>query len=186
MSMAALSFAIACSAAAVLARQSRRRQPAASGEPASASGEPAAASGEPAAASEEPGHVAAARRRCIASALGARKHAAAKHSHYRVGAALLTTTGTIFTGVNVESDSYGLAFCGERCALVKALSEGARSFAMLAIATRDGGISCGACRQLLAEYCPASMHVIFVDEGGEVVVERTVGQMLPEPFVLNQ
>ena len=167
-----LSFAIACSTAIVLARQSRRR--------------PLPVLQLAVKASNELEDVAAARRRCIASALGARKHAAAKHSHYRVGAALLTEAGNIFTGVNVESDSYGLAFCGERCALVKALSEGARSFSMLAIATRDGGISCGACRQLLAEYCPANMPVIFVNEMGEVVMERTVGQMLPEPFVLNQ
>lgn len=96
-----------------------------------------------------------------------------------------TTNGQFYTGVNVESDSYGLSCCGERVALFKALSEGDKSFAKLVCATRDGGISCGACRQLLREYCPAEMQTLFVDANGKVVHDTTVGEMLPSPFVLN-
>ena len=93
--------------------------------------------------------------------------------------------GRAFTGVNVESDSYGLTVCAERTALFKALSEGARSFVHLACSTKDVGISCGACRQMLAEYCPPSMPVDFTDGDGVVGRSTTVVAMLPDPFVLR-
>lgn len=108
-----------------------------------------------------------------------------KHSRYRVGACLESASGRLHTGVNVESDSYGLCCCAERVALFKALSEGDTEFANIACATRDGGISCGACRQLLREYCPAGMRAIFVNADGDVVHDTTVGEMLPNPFVLQ-
>ena len=128
------------------------------------------------------------RAECIRIACDVRdKFAACKHSMYRVGAALSAGEGirVIRTGVNVESDSYGLCVCGERIALFKALSEGDKIFRFMAMATRDGGISCGACRQLLAEYCPPDMPVVFVAQGGDVITETTVELMLPNPFVLE-
>ena len=129
---------------------------------------------------------------CIRAACDVRdRFAACKHSLYHVGAALLAgennQRGRIRTGINVESDSYGLCVCAERCALFKALSEGdvPGTFRFMAVATRDGGVSCGACRQLLAEYCPPDMVIHFVDTAGKVIRERTVSQMLPDPFVLK-
>ena len=119
----------------------------------------------------------------IERARAAMAHAACKHSKYRVGACLATTAGQLYTGVNVESDSFGLTICAERVALFKALSEGERDFARLACATKDGGPSCGGCRQLLREYCPAAMPVVFVSETA-IVRETTVGAMLPDAFVL--
>merc|ERR1719174_1795356 len=112
-------------------------------------------------------------------------NAACKHSKYHVGACLLGDDGTAYTGVNVESDTYGLTCCAERVALFKALSEGARKFIHLSCATVDGGISCGACRQLLAEYCPKDMECLFVDGDGVVVRSTTVARMMPDPFVLS-
>ena len=124
----------------------------------------------------------------MAVAVAAMARAKCKHSGYRVGACLLTADGRAFAGVNVESDSYGLCCCAERVALFKALAaeEGRPVFARLACATRDGGVSCGACRQLLAEYCPAAMPCVFVDGDGNAVRRTTVRAMMPDPFVLKE
>lgn len=121
----------------------------------------------------------------IALALAARERACCKHSKYQVGACLLSADGRMHTGINVESDTFGLTCCAERVALFKALSEGVRSFVHLACATADGGPSCGACRQLLCEYCPRDMPVVFTDARGLIVRSTTVGAMLPDPFVLE-
>ncbi len=103
----------------------------------------------------------------IARALEAKKHAAAPYSHFAVGAALLDRDGTIYTGCNVESSSYGLTLCAERVALGKALSEGARHFVALAIVTdlEDFCPPCGACRQLLWDYAP-ELEVILATPSG--------------------
>ena len=82
--------------------------------------------------------------RATEHAVAAMQFAACKHSKYRVGACLVSKSGALFTGVNVESDTYGLTCCAERVAIFKALSEGHTSFAGLVCATADGGISCGA------------------------------------------
>ena len=98
----------------------------------------------------------------IAAAVRARKLAVAPYSRFQVGAALLTVTGAVVTGANVESASYGLTCCAERVALFKALTQGERKFAAIAIVARapKGPMPCGACRQLLAEYAPDA--VVFV------------------------
>ncbi len=85
-----------------------------------------------------------------------RRHSQAPYSRFRVGAALLCEDGTIVSGVNVESASYGLTICAERSALVSALSQGHRNFLALAVdaSTEQPICPCGACRQLLVEYCP--------------------------------
>ena len=119
------------------------------------------------------------------SAMSAMRNACCKHSKYRVGACLVATNGRMHTGINVERDSYGLTCCAERVALFKALSEGDRDFRLLTCATQDGGMSCGACRQLLAEYCPSVMRVVFVDGQGRIARDTTVGAMLPDAFVLR-
>jgi len=91
----------------------------------------------------------------IAKATEAREKAIAPYSAFKVGAALETRDGRMYTGCNIENASYGLSICAERVALWKALSEGAREFRELAIVTDSEKLTspCGACRQLLWEYC---------------------------------
>ncbi|HXG46437.1 MAG TPA: cytidine deaminase, partial [Methylomirabilota bacterium] len=98
------------------------------------------------------------RKRLVAAALAARRRAVAPYSGFQVGAALLTRTGSIVMGANVESASYGLTCCAERVALFKALTSGRRDFTAVAVvaAAEGGPMPCGACRQLLAEYAPAA------------------------------
>jgi len=91
----------------------------------------------------------------VRAAVAARENAVAGFSHFKVGAALETDTGEIFTGCNVENATYGLTVCAERVALWKALSEGRRKFRRLAVVADTETLTppCGACRQLLWEFC---------------------------------
>lgn len=101
-------------------------------------------------------------RRLVAAAAKARRKAHAPYSKFRVGAALLTATGKVFTGVNVENASYGLTICAERLAVGKAVSEGERKFVAIACVAPSADLSpCGACRQVLAEF--GEMTVICAD-----------------------
>jgi cytidine deaminase len=99
----------------------------------------------------------------IAKAKEAREKALAPYSGFRVGAAIETGDGKIYTGCNIENASYGLSICAERVALWKALSEGARNFRQMAIVSDADQLTspCEACRQLLWEYCgdiPIHLH----------------------------
>jgi cytidine deaminase len=91
----------------------------------------------------------------VAKAAEAREKALAPYSGFRVGAAIETRDGRVYTGCNIENASYGLSICAERVALWKALSEGAREFRSMAIVSEADTLTspCGACRQLLWEYC---------------------------------
>ena len=91
----------------------------------------------------------------IANAVKARENALALFSGFKVGAAIVTADGRIYTGCNIENASYGLSICAERVALWKALTDGAREFREMAIVTEAENLTppCGACRQLLWEYC---------------------------------
>lgn len=82
-----------------------------------------------------------------------RQYSHAPHSHFRVGAALLTHDGTVFGGCNVESDVYGLTMCAERNAIFSAFAQGHRNFKAIAVVTSNEGTPCGACRQIIAELC---------------------------------
>src|SRR5690348_15190149 len=95
-------------------------------------------------------------KKLVAAAIRAQKASVSPYSKFKVGAALLTKTGEIIGGANVESASYSLTCCAERVALFKALTDGKKDFVAVAVVARyDGGpMSCGACRQLLAEYAP--------------------------------
>ena len=90
----------------------------------------------------------------VAAARRARENAAAAFSHFKVGAALESADGTVFTGCNVENATYGLTVCAERVAMFKALSEGHRAFKSVAVVadTADPTPPCGACRQILWEF----------------------------------
>ncbi len=122
----------------------------------------------------------------VARALAAREHAYAPYSKYPVGAAVLATSGRIYTGCNVENASYGLCICAERVATVKAVSEGDTLFRAIAIATADGGMPCGACRQFLSEFCSADLPLLIVQVGRpNECAEFTFGEIFPLPFKLG-
>ncbi|MGH9309406.1 MAG: cytidine deaminase [Vicinamibacterales bacterium] len=118
----------------------------------------------------------------LAAAADARELARASYSQFKVGAALETIDGTIVTGCNIENASYGLTLCAERVALVKALSEGHTAFTrILVIAdTADPTPPCGACRQLLWEYC-GDIDVLLANLQG-VAAELRLSALLPMPF----
>jgi cytidine deaminase len=128
---------------------------------------------------------AAALSRLINAAAKAREGAVAPYSKFRVGAALLTASGELVTGANVESASYGLTCCAERVALFNALTGGKRDFVAIAVVARvaDGPMPCGACRQLLTEY--ASDAKVFVADSRKlkVVKEFSVRELLPGAFL---
>lgn len=116
-------------------------------------------------------------------ALAALPNAYAPFSGFRVGAALLTEGGKVFTGVNVENSSYGGTICAERTAAVKAVSEGYRSFSRLAVAASEGiGYPCGICRQFLYEFAPELEIILGEDE--EHLQVYTLKELLPEGFRL--
>ena len=120
----------------------------------------------------------------IRAAAQARKRAVAPYSKFLVGAALLTKSGQIVTGANVESASYGLTCCAERVALFTALTSGRRNFVAVAVVTRvpGGAMPCGACRQLLAEYAPDA--TVFVADSLALgqIREFSVRDLLPAAF----
>lgn len=101
------------------------------------------------------------------------------YSSYPVGAALHSTDGRIFTGCNVENASFGLTNCAERTAVFKAVSEGNRSFDVLAIAAKTKAWPCGACRQVLNEFAP-DLRILVTWDGN--VEEKTLRELLPEGF----
>ncbi|EPZ0459729.1 MULTISPECIES: cytidine deaminase [Bacillus] len=105
------------------------------------------------------------------------------YSKFPVGAALVTKEGKIYTGCNIENASYGLCNCAERTAIFKAVSEGERDFSYLVITGEtDGPISpCGACRQVIAEFCEPKMPVLLTNVKGDEK-EVTVEQLLPGAF----
>lgn len=121
----------------------------------------------------------------IEAARQALKHAHAPYSNYQVGAALLCSDGTVFLGCNVENASYGLANCAERTALFAAVAGGKTAFAAIAIAASGlpAPYPCGACRQVLAEFCGPDfpVHVATAD-GFE---STTLGELLPHAFHLD-
>ena len=98
----------------------------------------------------------------LQAALAVRQQAYAPFSEFLVGAALQTTSGEIFRGCNVENRSYGLTNCAERVALGAAVAAGFREFDVLVIATSGGVVPCGACRQVLVEFCQ-QLTVFLVD-----------------------
>jgi len=122
----------------------------------------------------------------IRAAAKAREGSVAPYSRFKVGAALLTKSGKIIGGANVESASYGLTCCAERVALFKALTGGEREFTAVAVvACAPGGpMPCGACRQLLAEYAPEARVLVADSRDLKRNREFTVRELLPQAFVI--
>ncbi|MCL6512625.1 MAG: cytidine deaminase [Anaerolineae bacterium] len=118
----------------------------------------------------------------IAVAAAARENAHAPYSNFRVGAALRARSGRVITGCNVENASYGLTVCAERVALLKAISEGERGFEAIAIVADTERLTppCGACRQLLWEFC-GDIEVITANLHGRSKIFR-LAELFPEPF----
>jgi cytidine deaminase len=116
------------------------------------------------------------------AALVARMHAHAPYSNFLVGAALEDETGRVHTGCNVENATYGLTLCAERVAVFKAISEGARKFQRIAVAADTENLTppCGACRQILWEFC-GDIEVILVNPSGKMETLR-MKDLFPRAF----
>ncbi|MBL8132654.1 MAG: cytidine deaminase [Anaerolineae bacterium] len=103
------------------------------------------------------------------------------YSGYPVGALLRAADGTLFTGCNVENAAYPATICAERTALVKAVSEGYRTFDLLIVYTPNGGSPCGVCRQMLYEFAPG-LRVLLVDDREAIVYDGALTDLLPRGF----
>lgn len=121
------------------------------------------------------------RQQLIGTSLGARRWAYAPYSKYAVGAALLTSSGVIYDGVNIENAAYPTSMCAERVAVFKAVSEGETNFIAIAVATSNGGTPCGACRQVLSEF-GLETKVLIINGDGIIEQETTVAELLPGAF----
>ena len=118
----------------------------------------------------------------IEAAFAAREHAHAPFSKFKVGAALEDDSGHIFTGCNVENATYGLTICAERVAVFKAISEGALKFKRIAVAADTDALTppCGACRQILWEFC-GDVEITLANLSGRTEVLK-LGDLFPRPF----
>ncbi len=118
----------------------------------------------------------------LAHAKEAMEKAYAKYSNYKVGAALLTKSGKVYTGCNIENSSYGATICAERVAFVKAISEGEKEFEAIAIVGSGGDFTypCGICRQFMSEF---GLDLKLIFEDGENIKMYTLSQLLPEAFI---
>ena len=118
----------------------------------------------------------------LAAALAVRENAFAPFSKFKVGAAVEGLDGRIHTGCNVESATYGLTMCAERVAVFKGISEGARRFKRVAVAAETARLTppCGACRQILWEFC-GDVEIVLVNPRGKIEKHR-LKDLLPKPF----
>lgn len=122
------------------------------------------------------------RNRLRDAAVAARARAHAPYSGFSVGAALLTGDGTIVTGCNVEISSYGLTCCAERVALFSAVAAGHLHFSAVAVVAGENHTPpCGACRQVLADFNPDMIVLLYAPDGSWV--QRSLAELLPSPFL---
>ena len=126
----------------------------------------------------------------IAKAILAREASYSPYSGISVGAALLTKSGKVYLGNNIENASYSPTICAERVAFFKAISEGERDFAAIAIAggragepSQENFPPCGVCRQVMSEFCGKDFLVMWGSD--EKITERTLGEILPDGFDKN-
>ena len=123
------------------------------------------------------------------AAVEASGHAYTPYSHFKVGAALLTAGGKIYTGCNIENASYSATNCAERTAIFKAVSEGRTDFKAIAIIGHKENEPlqfcppCGTCRQVLAEFCEPDFEIVLMNDAREIKV-YTLAELLPEHFSL--
>jgi len=122
--------------------------------------------------------------RLVEAARGAREHAYAPYSGFRVGAAIETASGALYVGANVENASYGATICAERAAVGSMIAAGERSIARVAVYTESPTLSmpCGLCRQVLGEF---GMSATVVAAGPSATRTLALSALLPEPFVFE-
>lgn len=124
-------------------------------------------------------------RKLIEAAKKAQKNAYCPYSRYPVGAAVLTESGRIYTGCNVENASFGLTVCAERTAIFNAVTHGEKRIQALCVAAKSAK-PCGACRQVIIEFAPKDAEIIYVDwqplEKKEKITRTTAGKLLPHAF----
>ena len=118
----------------------------------------------------------------VSAALQVRENAHAPFSKFKVGAAVEDSTGRIHTGCNIENATYGLTVCAERVAVFKAISEGARGFKRVAVVADTETLTppCGACRQILWEFC-GDVEIALVNPRGKIETYR-LKDLFPKPF----
>lgn len=128
-------------------------------------------------------HLSAKHKKLLNSAINARQFAYAPYSKYKVGAAVLTTDGKIFSGCNVENASFGLSNCAERVAIVKAVSEGRKKFLAMAVVTdsKNPASPCGSCRQVIREF-GKKIVVIMASSDKRRIVVKEISDLLPNSF----
>jgi cytidine deaminase len=117
----------------------------------------------------------------LIAALGAQHSAYAPYSDYAVGAAVMSESGKIFAGCNVENAVYPLGQCAERVAIQNMVSAGCREIAALLLLTENGATPCGACRQVIAEFAGEDVPIYLADPQG-IQSETTLSQLLPQQF----
>lgn len=125
----------------------------------------------------------------MAEAKKAREHAYAPYSHFQVGAALLTKSGKLYHGCNIENAAYSPSNCGERTAFFKAVYDGEREFEKIAIAGGPAGreaeepcAPCGVCRQVMMEFCDPDVFQIILADGKGGCLQRSLRELLPLGF----
>ena len=127
----------------------------------------------------------------IREAFSARQSAYAPYSEFKVGAAILCNDNTVISGANIENASYGAAICAERCAVVKAVSEGKKNFEAIAICggnekeidkLSDYAYPCGICRQVLREFVDPQTFIVIIAKSTDEYKKFTLSQLLPESF----
>ena len=124
------------------------------------------------------------------AAVAAKKHSYSPYSHFKVGAAVLTEDGHIYSGTNIENSSYGLTICAERTAIFKAVSAGHRRFLALALCTDEVkgspfGTPCGACRQVMTEFMDQDMPMFMISapkKGERKIFKKKLKDFMPYPF----
>ncbi|MCH6256258.1 cytidine deaminase [Puniceicoccaceae bacterium K14] len=119
--------------------------------------------------------------RMVPAAQAARANAYAPYSNYKVGAAVLGASGKVYAGANVENASFGLTNCAERSAIFNAISEGEEKIIALVLVLENGGVPCGACRQVMNEFNP-DLEIIVADPDGKVAQQLTLVDLLPNAF----
>lgn len=131
----------------------------------------------------------------IKQAIKASKKSYSPFSNFKVGAALITKSNTVYLGSNIENSSYSLTNCGERTAFFKAVSEGKKEFEAIAImGSKDGKFNefctpCGSCRQVMSEFCKEDFKIIlgkYNDKKELEIKVYTLGELLPEVFLKHK